>query len=33
MADGNGRILFSSGDYYEGKWKNNVKNGYGIYIW
>ena len=31
MANGQGRLIHSDGDVYEGSWKNDKSHGYGIY--
>lgn len=32
MKDGQGKYFFSDGAYYEGGWKNDYKEGVGIFI-
>jgi hypothetical protein len=31
--DGTGKIIFPSGDTYEGEWKDNQEHGWGINTW
>lgn len=31
MTNGKGRIIYSSGEVYEGEWKNDKFHGHGIY--
>ena len=32
MTNGYGRMIYESGDLYEGEWKNNKSHGFGTYI-
>jgi len=33
MKWGHGKMTYSSGNYYEGQWSNNKRNGLGIMFW
>lgn len=33
MKHGNGKMTYASGNYFEGEWKNNKRNGNGTMYW
>ena len=33
MKWGDGRMTYATGNYYEGNWENNKRNGHGVMFW
>ena len=33
MKEGRGRMVYPSGNYFEGDWKSDSKEGYGTMVW